>query len=157
MSAEFASIMAEDPKVSARFDAASDAVIAHFAERGVTITRDDILSGSSPTVRLACLTESEPLDIDRAAKELATVPSIAEGTRRAELKAALEAKETETLDQIYSLPRYQRMEIGRQLKATEDRQKATMTVEEEAEKINLLRQVKDRATKMTLARDWGLV
>ncbi|MBY5974501.1 hypothetical protein KUV28_19255 [Ferrimonas balearica] len=152
MSENFQRVMNDDPAVASRFDALAETVVEHFATQGVQITADDLVGNSS--LRIAAIAPDAGFNMDRCLSEVRSNPRVSERVNIGGIRKGLE----DGTEDLSSLSRYQKMELGRKMDANKKALTPPTEVDPEtvAQRILILREVSDPQTRINLARQWNM-
>jgi len=144
-----------------RLEAVTDKIASDLAAEGLSVDRADLLK--LPSVRLFILSEGAGLPDGYLDEVKRSAPSVAEQVHKRELAKQLNDADSELHKDLSRMNSYQRMALGRQLEAAQKAQKAaegpdkpTLSLEEEATIVNLIRRTADPATRLNIARAAGL-
>jgi hypothetical protein len=143
------------PREKARLEAVTSTLIERAAAEGLTVNADQLAGLTS--VRMAVLTD---LGIDSGAMEEVR-RLVPDQVRRNEVARQLQDAESALHADISKLNIYQKAALGHDLEAARKAADAArppmqMTAEEEASKLLALRQISHPATRLAIAREWGL-
>ncbi|KZY47591.1 hypothetical protein A3731_07820 [Roseovarius sp. HI0049] len=158
----FLNIINNSPSCAERWAELTEKAIADAREHGVTLEPDDVLNIRE--VRLAAM--GAPLDSDAYQSELLNLPAlstaarkkaIAEGDEQA--RAAAVADVNRGKDDVHHSHRV--AHAARRLSEARELGIATAPAEADSvsrnERLEMLKDVKDPATRVSLARKWGLI
>lgn len=141
------------PRENARLDAVTSKLISDAAAENLVITRE--MLENLPAVRMAVLTD---LGLDPGAMDEVR-RLVPDQVRKNEIARQLADGNSDLQKEISRLSPARRMLIGHdqmaQITASAP-PPPVMSAEEEASKILALRQIAHPATRLTLARNWGL-
>lgn len=158
MTTNFDTAIAGDARLTARFDAVAEKLIADAAAEGLTISRDHLKG--LPGVKLAVFTDvGLPSDVLDEVKRL---PELADQLRKREIARQLERGDSDLHADLDRMNRYQRLTFGRELEAAKAAERAAMqkpaamTAEQEATFLLMLRRLPP-AERMSAARAAGLI
>ena len=145
----------------ARLEAVTDMIASRLASEGLTVDKSDLLN--LPSVRLFILSEGAGLPDGYLDEVKRSAPSVADQLHKRELARQLENSESELHKDLSRMNPHQRLSYARDLEAVQRAQKAaegpskpTLSLEEEATIVNLIRRTADPTTRLNIARAAGL-
>lgn len=158
----FMTIVNSSESVSARWAELTEKAISDAREHGATIEPDDVLNLRE--VRLAAM--GAPLDSDAYQAELLNLPALSNVARKkaiaegdADARAAAVADANRGKDDVHHSHRT--AHAARRLSEARDMGIATPPPEQDSlsrnERLEMLKDVDNAATRLSLARKWGLV
>lgn len=145
----------------ARRDAVTDKIASDLAAEGLSVDRADL--SKLPSVRLFILSEGAGLPDGYLDEVKRSAPSVADQLHKRELARQLENTESDVHKTLARMNPHQRLSYARDLEAVQRAQKAaegpskpTLSLEEEATIVNLIRRTADPTTRLNIARAAGL-